>query len=75
MPYLFRILALLAPPVALNSNHSPSLLICQLSAVTQSLNSLQIVYDKHYNISGGASPSPTKSESDSAVLVRVGAEG
>ena len=30
-------------------------IICQLSTVTQSLNSLQIVYDKHYNISGGAS--------------------
>jgi len=41
-------------------------IICQLSTVTQSLNSLQIVYDKHYNISGGASSSPTKSEGDSA---------
>ena len=30
-------------------------IICQLSTVTQSLNSLQIVYDRHYNISGGAS--------------------
>ena len=30
------------------------------------INSFQIAYGNYYDISGGASPSPTKSEGDSA---------
>ena len=53
----------LAPPVSPNLNHSPSFLICQISTITDNyyINSFQIAYGNYYDISGGASPSPTKS--------------